>query len=268
MCSGRANDRRSKPLWLRAAALLTLLAAGTWVAAQYRVNTRVNNGLYGAGTYTTGSVRAAPYQTSALPSQTRHAYWSSGMSRSDVRTNYAAMGPMASGGAISYVTPSRSREAVRGPLDLPPPSSRTPSRQSLPPVGSSVVTTAGRGGGTPVLGSVTYSTGGSSRTASPNTALGAGGMSTAGMSTGGISRGGPLLSGSPAEAGAGGASQASSSLPASSSANNPGKDGRSGDSYNQFNSLGGASSGSSFDDLYSSPDVARSGSIRYSDPSR
>src|SRR5688500_8304477 len=152
MSSRRVNHRRSDPLLIRVAAPLCLLAAGTWVAAQYRVNTRVNNGLYGAGTYTTGSVRAAPYQTSALPSQTRHAYWSSGMSRSDVRTNYAAMGPMASGGAISYVTPSRSREAVRGPLDVPPPSP-TRARPSLPPPGSAVVTTAGKGGGSPALGS-------------------------------------------------------------------------------------------------------------------
>jgi hypothetical protein len=226
---------------LRAAAPLCLLAASTWVAAQYRVNTRVNTGLYGAGTYNTGSVRAAPYQTSALPSQTRHAYWSSGMSRSDVRANYSAMGPMASGGAISYVSPSRTREAVRGPLDVAPPSA-TGARASLPPVGSAVVTTPGRGGGTPALGSVTYSTGGSSRAASPNGALGAGG----------ISGGGPVSWGGSAGAGASGTSQLSSSPAGKSSVYDPSNDGR-------------------FDAMINGlkPEhVISSGSIRYSDPIR
>jgi hypothetical protein len=67
MSSGRPKRRRHGPLVLKGAVLLSLLPA--WVAAQFRANTRVNTGLYGAGTYTTGSVRAAPYQTSALPSQ-------------------------------------------------------------------------------------------------------------------------------------------------------------------------------------------------------
>jgi hypothetical protein len=225
---------------LRCAALLWLLAAATWVAAQYRANNRVNTGLYGAGTLSTGSVRAAPYQTSALPSQTRNAYWQSGMSRSEVRANYSSMGPMASGGAISYVTPSRSREAVRGPLDVAPPSQGGTRRPSLPPAGSAVVTTPGRSGGTPALGSVTYSSGGSSRAAAPNAALGG---------SSGLSGGGAVSWGGSTPAAGGGGSQVSSSLAAKSSTYDPSDDGRFDKMISRINPT----------------DVALSGSIRFSD---
>jgi hypothetical protein len=167
------------------------------------------------------------------------------MSRSQVRANYSAMGPMASGGAISYV--SRPRESVRGPLDVPPPSP-TRARPSAPPAGSAVVTTPGRGGATPggatpALGSVTYSTGGTSRAAPLNSALGAGGMSGGGSASWG---------GSPPAAAAGAGNQLSSSLTGGSSTYDPSSDGR-------------------FDTILSRlnpADVASRGSIRFSDPIR
>jgi hypothetical protein len=137
----------------------SLLSVGRWAVAQFAANTRVNNGLYGAGTV--GSVqyaRGPVHQTSQLRSEVRHAYWKSGALPSDVKMNYAAMGPLASGGAISYIPSSKeyasSKTVVQDPLKQPP----SMQRRAVPPAPapSSVTTTYG-GGGTPGLGTVTYS---------------------------------------------------------------------------------------------------------------
>jgi hypothetical protein len=96
-----------------AAKLLTIACATAWVWGQTRVdnrvgvqvNTRVNNQLYGDGGRTGASIRYAQATQSSVPmrSEVRHAYWQSGATPSDLRMGYAALGPMAPGGVMSYI---------------------------------------------------------------------------------------------------------------------------------------------------------------------
>jgi hypothetical protein len=98
--------------FLKAAACVFVLAALP-VVAQQQVNTMartsVNNAVY-AGTSSSGSVRYAGVnpsvhkQTSVpMRSEFRYAYYKSGATPSDVRTGYAALGPMIESGPLSYI---------------------------------------------------------------------------------------------------------------------------------------------------------------------
>jgi hypothetical protein len=73
------------------------------------VNNRVNGELYGGGT--SGSVRYAGVNPeirarTSMPTQSefRYAYYATGATPSSVRMGYNAMGPMAEGGPISYLS--------------------------------------------------------------------------------------------------------------------------------------------------------------------
>jgi hypothetical protein len=195
-----------------AAAAVCMLPARGPLFAQFAANTRVNNGLYGAGTVTTGSMRYSTYQTAALPSQVRQAYWQSGSMPSDVRMNRAAIGPMAPGGAISYVTPRTSygpKPVEQGPLKQPLPS----HKRTLPDVNPGGFASASS---LPAAGSLTYSLPRSTPSATPNSALvaphrlgGASPLQSSGHLPGGSSNGA-----GPSGAGQTGTAQGGSELPA------------------------------------------------------
>jgi hypothetical protein len=104
--------RRTAPT--RISLLVLAMLAGDLLllraVAQYRpyasnqVNPRVNSALY--STASSGSIRYGLSSSQPMASELRHAYWQSGALPSDVRMNYAAMGPLAD--RFSYIpsTPS------------------------------------------------------------------------------------------------------------------------------------------------------------------
>jgi hypothetical protein len=103
-------------------AVVLLLNAAVGVAqfqVNNAVNTRVNNPVYGGGS--TGSVRYSNTSV-AMPSEVRHAYWKSGAIPSEVRMNAAAIGPIPSGGSISYIPskPSWQESRSGGSSYVPP----------------------------------------------------------------------------------------------------------------------------------------------------
>jgi hypothetical protein len=114
--------------------LILAVAAPRLVTAQFQVNPMVNTGvnrqIYGAGgptgcinfAGTPGGIQAKSSQM--MGSEFKYAAWSSGASRSDIRMNYAALGPRAQGGASSYInyTPSyMNKGGGAGTGYVPPP---------------------------------------------------------------------------------------------------------------------------------------------------
>lgn len=143
---------------------LVVLGAGAGVlAAQYRINTQLNTEMYGRGVgtvrYGLNAMPNQPMYRATLPSEYRHDAFLSGRLRSDIRGEYLRQGPMAPGGALSYIqayTAPRPYGAAqpygysRAPM---PYQTRTIAPQSRPPIGP-----------TSLGGSVRYSGGSTLRT--------------------------------------------------------------------------------------------------------
>ena len=94
---------------------MAVIALGAWLCAQNQVqqgkalgqiNPQVNPELYGHGTE--NSIRYSSGSSVPMDSEMRHAYWQSGATPSDIRMNYAALGPMTPGGPIAYIPPPTS----------------------------------------------------------------------------------------------------------------------------------------------------------------
>jgi len=86
---------------IRRMCLVMCVLPGGLLLAQYMVNPRVDNSLYGAGNIN-GSVK---YPNSSVPmeSETRHAHLKSGASPAEIKARANAVGPMPSGGKMDYV---------------------------------------------------------------------------------------------------------------------------------------------------------------------
>ena len=107
--------------------LAALLCAAAMVWAQYQVNPQVNRQVNTA-LYATGSKSSIRYASQlntsvAMRSEVRYAYWKSGALPSDIRMGYAAIGPLAPGGPLSYIPqpgpsymPQRKPEAPPAPM--------------------------------------------------------------------------------------------------------------------------------------------------------
>jgi hypothetical protein len=113
----------------RTAAIL-LLTTATLVVAQFRVENRVNTALYSGGRV--GSVRYTPAASSQmLPSEFRYEAVRSGALPSDIRMNYAAIGPNAPGGYQAYLQNPNPIYRPRPKPGPPPPSPGAPSTLAL-----------------------------------------------------------------------------------------------------------------------------------------
>ena len=106
--------------------------------ASNQVNPRVNNALY--STASSGTIRYGLNSSQPMMGELRHAFWQSGALPSDVRMNYAAIGPMAD--RFSYI-PSTPSWQTR---DLGP----HPAPQGAGAFGMGTIRYGGTGGGGPV----------------------------------------------------------------------------------------------------------------------
>ena len=111
-------NRPTAPSWMPFA--LALGVAGLAAFAQYQVNRQV----YGSSGPSMSSVRyapqhlgvtAAPSSANLLPSEVRNAYVRSGELPSNIKAGYNAVGPLAPGGAMSYLPPAPSYGSRGGP---------------------------------------------------------------------------------------------------------------------------------------------------------
>jgi hypothetical protein len=124
----RASTRQTLATALPALVALACVLIGAWVLGQLankaqsggQVNPQVNPSLYG-GT-TNSSVRYnSSYGTSrAMDSEYRYASWTSGALPSDIRMNYAKLGPLHPDGPLAYVPPAT-------PSYLPQPKTTPPA---------------------------------------------------------------------------------------------------------------------------------------------
>src|SRR3954447_17178969 len=111
--------RRTTRSQLVARALLVVAAVSFAAVGQYQVNRQVGP-VYSpsAGSVRYASVAARPTVTSnLLPSEARNAYYKSGALPSEIRMNFAAVGPLSPNGVRDYIpapTPAVSR-ASAGP---------------------------------------------------------------------------------------------------------------------------------------------------------
>jgi hypothetical protein len=99
------RNMRAAGLQRLAVVAIGLATAGV-LMAQYRVNTQLNTGLYGAGA---GSVRHAnlPFYRASTPSGRTHARFLSGALPSEIRGQYLLKGPLAPSGALAYLPTTR-----------------------------------------------------------------------------------------------------------------------------------------------------------------
>jgi hypothetical protein len=102
---------------------IVLCCAGALVA-QFQVNRRVDNSLYGAGS--APSIKYSRNTSIAMPSEVRYAEIRSGALPSELAMNRAAMGPLASGGNIAYVPPQPTWTQVRQQVAAAPPPRQSP----------------------------------------------------------------------------------------------------------------------------------------------
>jgi hypothetical protein len=153
-----------------------------------QVNPQLNTELYGRGIGPPTSTRYTPASTSvAMASEVRYAYWMSGQTPSGVRANYYAIGPMAAGGPLSYVTGDPGHTSRSAPP--PPPmgaaaystgqsvrySGRSPNQLPAPSYYSTGTPSHSSGSASYSTGSPSYSTGSPSySTGSPSYSTGSG----------------------------------------------------------------------------------------------
>src|SRR3954464_4905100 len=106
--------RDTPPFKFAARATLAVAVVAVAAVAQYQVNRQVGP-VYsqGAGSVRYANVAARPTVTSnLLPSEARNAYYKSGALPSEIRMNFAAVGPLAPSGVRAYIpapTPATGR---------------------------------------------------------------------------------------------------------------------------------------------------------------
>ncbi len=81
--------------------IVAILLSSVSLMAQYQVNTRVDNSLYGAANM--GSVKYSNNTSVPMPSEVRFAYYQSGATPSEVKMNMAAQGRITPNGAMDYI---------------------------------------------------------------------------------------------------------------------------------------------------------------------
>jgi hypothetical protein len=154
---------------------VSMVLLASLAIAQFQVNTqvggRVNRELYG-NNGTSGSMRYAAYQTNLLPSEARYATWKSGATRSELRMNYLATGPLAPNGAMAYI-PNQS--TLQRAMNMPQPQLYNPAYVKPAQVNASIAPMS-----TGAAGTIRYSNSASALAASPYQINA---MSTAGMTT-------------------------------------------------------------------------------------
>src|SRR3954464_10940353 len=109
--------RDTPPFKFAARATLAVAVVAVAAVAQYQVNRQVGP-VYsqGAGSVRYANVAARPTVTSnLLPSEARNAYYKSGALPSEIRMNFAAVGPLAPSGVRAYIpapTPATGRPSA------------------------------------------------------------------------------------------------------------------------------------------------------------
>jgi hypothetical protein len=89
---------------IRRLSFIAIALSSASLIAQYQVNNRVDNSLYGAGSIPIGSVKYTPASTSMpMASENRFDYLKSGAIPATIKMNAASVGPLSPNGPNDYI---------------------------------------------------------------------------------------------------------------------------------------------------------------------